>query len=103
MEQRELEKGEGPIVVIVAPTHELAEQIHREACVFERVWGMGVSMAWYGIVVHKSLLLSAHFEEETSLSTLQIVLARSISCVSVLLLEVSPSISSLESCGLGPR
>lgn len=38
MEQRELEKGEGPIVVIVAPTHELAEQIHREACVFERVW-----------------------------------------------------------------
>lgn len=32
MDQRELEKGEGPIVVIVAPTHELAEQIYREAC-----------------------------------------------------------------------
>lgn len=43
MEQRELEKGEGPIVVIVAPTHELAEQIHREAC-------MSVGMfQWRGV------------------------------------------------------
>lgn len=30
MDQPELEKGEGPIGVIVAPTRELAEQIHRE-------------------------------------------------------------------------
>lgn len=31
MDQRELERGEGPIAVIAAPTRELAEQIHKEA------------------------------------------------------------------------
>jgi ATP-dependent RNA helicase DDX42 len=30
MDQPELEKGTGPIGVVVAPTRELAEQIHRE-------------------------------------------------------------------------
>lgn len=36
MDQQELEKGEGPIAIIVGPTHELAEQIHRETREF---WG----------------------------------------------------------------
>ena len=31
MDQQELAKGEGPIAVIVSPTRELAEQIHKEA------------------------------------------------------------------------
>lgn len=30
MDQPELSKGDGPIAVIVAPTRELAEQIHKE-------------------------------------------------------------------------
>ena len=31
MDQRELEKGEGPIMLIVAPTRELTEQIYQMA------------------------------------------------------------------------
>ena len=31
MDQPELSQGEGPIAIIVAPTRELAEQIHRES------------------------------------------------------------------------
>lgn len=30
LDQRVVEKGEGPIALLVAPTRELAEQIHRE-------------------------------------------------------------------------
>lgn len=39
LDQREVQKGEGPVAVVVAPTRELAEQIHREAreCVFATV------------------------------------------------------------------
>lgn len=36
MDQPELGKGEGPIGVIVAPTRELAEQIHKEARKFSK-------------------------------------------------------------------
>lgn len=36
MDQPELVKGEGPIGVVVAPTRELAEQIHKEARKFSK-------------------------------------------------------------------
>jgi superfamily II DNA or RNA helicase len=41
MDQAELAKGEGPIGLVVAPTRELAEQIHKET----RRWGVG---GWVG-------------------------------------------------------
>lgn len=39
MDQPELEKGEGPIGIIVAPTRELSEQIHKEARKFSKPYG----------------------------------------------------------------
>ena len=39
MDQPEVEKGSGPIGVIVAPTRELAEQIHKETRRFSKVYG----------------------------------------------------------------
>jgi ATP-dependent RNA helicase DDX42 len=38
MDQPELGRGEGPIGVVVAPTRELAEQIHKETRKFARVY-----------------------------------------------------------------
>jgi superfamily II DNA/RNA helicase len=38
MDQPELGRGEGPIAVVVAPTRELAEQIHKETRKFSRVY-----------------------------------------------------------------
>jgi hypothetical protein len=37
-DQRALGRGEGPIALVVAPTRELAEQIHREARKFARAY-----------------------------------------------------------------
>jgi len=39
MDQRELDKGAGPIGVVLAPTRELAEQIHKETRKFARAYG----------------------------------------------------------------
>ena len=49
MDQPELREGEGPIAVIMAPTRELAEQIHREARRFAKGYGLRVCAAFGGL------------------------------------------------------
>ena len=49
MDQPELEGGQGPIAVIVAPTRELAEQIHREARRFSKAYGLRACAAFGGL------------------------------------------------------
>jgi hypothetical protein len=51
MDQRELAKGEGPIALILAPTRELAEQIHREARKFSKPYGVCVCVCVGGVCV----------------------------------------------------
>jgi ATP-dependent RNA helicase DDX42 len=40
LDQRELKQGEGPIVIVAAPTRELAHQIHQECVRFGAVYGL---------------------------------------------------------------
>ncbi|KAK9845852.1 hypothetical protein WJX81_004205 [Elliptochloris bilobata] len=49
LDQPELERGEGPIAVIVAPTRELAEQIHKEARKFGKPGGVRACAAFGGL------------------------------------------------------
>ena len=49
MDQPELGEREGPIAVIVAPTRELAEQIHKEARRFSKPYGLRVCAAFGGL------------------------------------------------------
>lgn len=53
MDQRELGRGEGPIALIVAPTHELAAQIHAEARRLGRVYDLRVCAAFGGLNKHQ--------------------------------------------------
>lgn len=53
MDQPELQKGEGPIGVVVAPTRELAEQIHKETRRFSKPYGLGVCAAFGGLSKHQ--------------------------------------------------
>lgn len=49
MDQPEVEKGAGPIGVIVVPTRELAEQIHKETRRFSKIYQLRVSAAFGGL------------------------------------------------------
>lgn len=48
-DQPELEKGEGPIGVVAAPTRELAEQIHKEARRFGKPYNMRIATGIGGL------------------------------------------------------
>lgn len=49
MDQPELDKGEGPIGIIVAPTRELSEQIHKETRRFSKPYNLRVCAAFGGL------------------------------------------------------
>lgn len=49
MDQPELEKGGGPIAIIVAPTRELSEQIHKEARRFSKPYKLRICAAFGGL------------------------------------------------------
>ena len=51
MDQRELEKGEGPIAMVLAPTRELVHQLFVEVKRFGRIYGVKVrgSLSCYGL------------------------------------------------------
>ncbi|KAJ1969749.1 hypothetical protein H4R35_006058 [Dimargaris xerosporica] len=49
MDQPELKRGEGPIGLVLAPTRELAHQIHREAKRFSQAYGAHVAVVYGGM------------------------------------------------------
>ena len=49
MDQPELQNGEGPIGIIVAPTRELSEQIHKEARRFSKPYNLRICAAFGGL------------------------------------------------------
>ena len=49
MDQPELEKGGGPIAIIVAPTRELSEQIHKESRRYSKPYNLRVCAAFGGL------------------------------------------------------
>lgn len=49
MDQPEVEKGAGPIGVVVVPTRELAEQIHKETRKFSKPYQLRVAAAFGGL------------------------------------------------------
>ena len=53
MDQRELEKGEGPIAIICAPTRELAEQIYVQAKTYSRTYGIKCAAVYGGLDKHE--------------------------------------------------
>lgn len=55
MDQPELEKGEGPIAIIMAPTRELSEQIHKEARRFSRPYNLRICAAFGGLSKYEQL------------------------------------------------
>ncbi|KAI9005054.1 P-loop containing nucleoside triphosphate hydrolase protein [Hyaloraphidium curvatum] len=48
MDQPDLEKGDGPIGLVLAPTRELAQQIYAEAKKFGKAYDLGVSLVYGG-------------------------------------------------------
>ena len=69
MDQPELAEREGPIAVVVAPTRELAEQIHKEARRFGKPYGLRVCAAFGGLSKYEQFKdLKAGSEVRSSLS-----------------------------------
>ncbi|KAF9437042.1 ATP-dependent RNA helicase ddx42 [Entomortierella beljakovae] len=52
MDQEELDKGDGPIGVVLAPTRELADQIYSEAKRFAKAYGIRVAVVYGGASKH---------------------------------------------------
>ena len=48
MDQPELEKGDGPIGLVLAPTRELANQIYLEAKKYSKAYGVKVGVVYGG-------------------------------------------------------
>lgn len=48
-DQPELQKGEGPIGIVIAPTRELAEQIHKEARRFSKPFNLSIAVGIGGL------------------------------------------------------
>lgn len=73
-DQRPLERFDGPIGIVLAPTRELAVQIYRESKPFLRVLGLDVRLCRYilktiiDVPSRRSVLTAAH--PSTSRSTL---------------------------------
>ncbi|KAK9828689.1 hypothetical protein WJX72_001532 [[Myrmecia] bisecta] len=55
MDQAELNKGEGPIGIIVAPTRELSEQIHKETRKFSKPYNLRVCAAFGGLSKYEQM------------------------------------------------
>ncbi|KAI9017572.1 P-loop containing nucleoside triphosphate hydrolase protein, partial [Gaertneriomyces semiglobifer] len=53
MDQEELQKGEGPIGLVLAPTRELAHQIYLEAKKFAKAYGVRVGVVYGGASKHE--------------------------------------------------
>lgn len=49
LDQPEVTKGQGPVGLVLAPTRELAEQIHKEARRFGKVYDFRVAAAFGGL------------------------------------------------------
>lgn len=55
IDQPELSQGEGPIAIIIAPTRELAEQIHRECRKFGKPYKLQICAAFGGLAKHQQI------------------------------------------------
>ena len=49
LDQPEVAKGQGPVALVLAPTRELAEQIHKEARRFAKAYDLRVAAAFGGL------------------------------------------------------
>ncbi len=70
MDQPEVEKGAGPIGVIVVPTRELAEQIHKETRKFSKAYQLRVAAAFGGLSKFEQFKDLKHGSEVASTYTM---------------------------------
>lgn len=63
MDQPELARGEGPVALIVCPTRELAQQVHREASRFAGAYGMACVAGLGGMDKKEQIMALKHGAE----------------------------------------